>query len=105
MSAEPEFEVFSPQPARPRARRKSLAPRLDTLDGKTVAEVWDYQYRGDEIFGWLEEELRQRFPAVRFVHWSEFGSTHSRNEREVVAGLAARFRELRVDAAISGIGA
>ncbi|MBI4189407.1 MAG: hypothetical protein HY525_02580 [Betaproteobacteria bacterium] len=92
----------------PRGRRQvqltRLAKRLETLEGKTVAQLWDFVYRGDEVFGWLEEGLKARFPDVRFVSWREFGSTHARDEREVLASLPQRFKDLGVDAAISGMG-
>jgi hypothetical protein len=38
------------------------------------------------------------------VSYKEFGSSHGGDEREVVASLAKRFKELKVDAVISGMG-
>ena len=98
------FEVVWPRSAR-QARLKALAPRLGTLEGKTVAQLWDYLYLGDKVLALLEEGLKTRFPSVRFVSWREFGSTHGTAESEVLASLPGRFRELGVDAAISAIGA
>ncbi len=83
---------------------KPLAPRLETLNGKTIAQLWDFMFRGDEVFALLEEALRARFPDVRFVSWRVLGNTHAANEREVLAALPGRFKELGVDAAISGMG-
>ena len=83
---------------------KALAPRLDTLEGKTVAQVWDHVFRGDEVFEFLEQGLKERYPGVRFVSWREFGNTHGSEEREVVASLPAKFRSMGVDAVISGMG-
>ena len=37
------------------------------------------------------------------MSYSEFGNTHGGEEREVVAALPRRFKELRVDAVISGM--
>ena len=96
------YETFWPRTPR-QIGVKPLAPRLESLEGKTVAELWDYVFRGDEIFAHLEEELKARFSGVRFVSWREFGSTHGGKEREVLASLPARFQELGVDAAISGM--
>jgi len=97
------YEALWPRSPR-QARVKPLAPRLDTLAGKTVAQLWDYVFRGDEVFALLEEGLAARFPGVRFVSWREFGSTHGSDERAVVAALPQRFKELGVDAVISGMG-
>ena len=83
---------------------KPLAKRLDTLAGRTVAELWDHVFRGDEAFEFLEGGLKARFPGVRFVSWREFGNTHGSEEREVVAALPGRLRQLGVDAVISAMG-
>jgi hypothetical protein len=91
----------------PRGRRtvtaRPVAPRLDTLAGKTIGQLWDDLFRGDEIFPMLESALAQRFPGVKFVDYRTFGSTHGAEEREVLANLPARMRELGVDAIISGM--
>ena len=97
------YEVLWPRSPR-QMKVRPLAERPATLDGKTVAQVWDYLFRGDQVFEILEEGLKQRFPSVRFVSWREFGSTAGKKEREVVAALPQRFKELGVDAVISGMG-
>lgn len=96
------FEAYWPRAPR-QQRRRELAPRIDTFEGKTVAQVWDYLYRGDEVFALIEEGLKARFPGVKFVSWREFGSTHSGEEREVLAVLPQKLKELGVDAVISGM--
>jgi hypothetical protein len=96
------FECFWPRAER-RQTRKALAARLDTLAGKTVAFVWDYVFRGDEVFAILQEALSARFAGIRFIPWSEFGNTHGRDERKIVAGLPDRMKALRVDAVVSGM--
>src|SRR5260370_27967770 len=80
-----------------------VAPRLSTLEGKTIGQLWDDLFRGDEIFPILEEELARRFPSVRFVRYDTFGSTHGRDEQRVLAELPARLKELKADAVISGM--
>jgi len=90
----------------PRGERKQtlrpLARRLDTLNGKTVAQLWDYLFAG----GWgvatwkrncannIRREIRQL---------ARIRSTHGVNEKELLAALPQRFRELGVDAAISSM--
>ena len=57
----------------PRAARQMefapVAPRLDTLEGKTVAQLWDYLFRGNEVFDHLEAGLKERYPSIKFVTW------------------------------------
>ena len=96
------YEVVWPSGERRQALRQ-LARRLDTLKGKTIAQLWDYLFKGDEVFSALEEKLREQFPGVKFVSWREFGSTHAVNEKELLASLPQRFKELGVDAAISSM--
>ena len=54
----------------PRGEDTGIAPlagRLDSLEGKTVGFLWDYLFRGDEIFPLLEEGLKERYPKIKFV--------------------------------------
>ena len=97
------YEVMWPRSPR-QMKIRALAKRPDTLEGKTIAQLWDFMFRGDKIFEFIEEGLKKRFSGVRFVSWREFGSTSGKNERQVVAALPKRFKELGVDAVISGLG-
>jgi hypothetical protein len=109
MDARPEpsedghYEVYWPRSPR-QVRGKRLARRLDTLNGKTIAQFWDFIFSGDKVFEALEEGIRRRFPDVKFVSWREFGNTHGADERRILADIPRRFEELGVDAAISGMG-
>lgn len=102
MSNDGYYEVFWPRTPR-QMRTKELAPRLASLEGKTVAQLWDYLFLGDQVFELLEEGLKAQFPGVRFVSWREFGSTHGGEEKAALAALPQRFKELGVDAVISGM--
>ena len=97
------YEVLWPRGAKT-IEIAPLAARLETLDGKRVCQLWDYLFRGDEIFALLEDELRNRFPGITFVGYDEFGSTHGEDEGEILASLPRRLKELEVDAVISGMG-
>lgn len=98
-----EYQALWPRSPR-QAKVKPLAKRLDTLEGKTIAWLWDYLFRGDEVFSQLEESLKERYPGVKFVHWSEFGNTHGSEEREIVAALPKTLQANEVDAVVSGMG-
>lgn len=83
---------------------RPLAERLESLNGKTVCELWDYLFRGDEIFPWIRDGLRARFPDVDFVRYDEIGSTHGEEAAGVIAGLPRKLREVGADAVISAMG-
>jgi len=96
------YRVVWPRGART-VQPADVAPRLSTLEGKTIGQLWDDLFRGDEIFPILEEELGRRFPGVRFVRYDTFGSTHGRDEHRVLAELPEKLRRHEVDAVISGM--
>ncbi len=96
------YEVLWPRAPR-QMQRRALAPRLSSLEGKTVAQLWDYLFKGDEVFELLEAGLKARYPGIRFVSWREFGSTHGDEEKDALAALPKRFSEMGVDAVVSGM--
>ncbi len=96
------YEAYWPRSPR-QERVRELAPRLESLESKTVAQLWDQLFKGDVVFDLLEEGLKARFPGIRFVSWREFGSTHGGEEKEALAALPRRLKALGVDAVISGM--
>lgn len=98
-----QYQALWPRGPR-QAKVKPLAKRLDTLEGKTIAWVWDYVFRGDEVFAQLEESLKAKYPGVKFLSYEKFGNTHSDKEREVVAALPGKLKALGADAVVSGMG-
>lgn len=97
------FDVLWPRSAKT-AEIRDLAERPASLDGKKVAFLWDYLFRGDEIFPLVEEGLASRYRDISFVSWKEFGTTHGAGEGELIAGLGKMLADLGVDAVVSGMG-
>ena len=102
MSNDGYYEVYWPRTPR-QTGIKPLAKRLDTLNGKTIAQVWDFLFRGDEVFALLEAAIKKEFPAVKFISWREFGSSHGGDEKEALAEFAKKFKAMGVDAVMSGM--
>jgi hypothetical protein len=101
--SEPRYNVVWPSAPKHEADT-ALPERLDTLDGKVIAELWDYLYEGDRAYPLLREELTRRFPAARFVEYPTFGNIHGPDELEVVERLPDLLREYGADAVICGVG-
>src|SRR5438093_12185772 len=80
-------------------------PRLDRLDSIRVGFIWDYMFRGDELFDVLRGELKHRHPSLDVVDYPEFGNIHGPNERKVLAQLPERLLASKVDAVVVGVGA
>jgi hypothetical protein len=100
---EPKYDVVWPKSPRG-VQSRPLAPRLDDLNGKRVAFLWDFLFRGDEIFPALEAELVARFPDIKIVGYDEFGNTHGSDEKEMVAGLPSGLAQRHIDAVVSAMG-
>lgn len=98
-----DYAVVSPLGTEP-PRTRALAPRLDTLEGKTIGQLWNWMFYGDVLYPMIEEIMRERYPGVKFVPYTVFGTTHSATERADIAALPAKLAAHRVDAVISGLG-
>lgn len=85
----------------------TVAPRsrLADLNGKTIGLLWNRVFRGEDIFPAVREALKERFPDIRFVDYTQFGSTHGANQNEVLDELPELFEKYGCDAVVSGIGA
>jgi hypothetical protein len=103
-TVEPVYDVVWPL-APSAAPAGSLAARSDDLRGKTVGELWDYLFKGEEIFPLIRRALGARYPGIRFVEFEAFGSTHGRDEKELAATLPGLLRQHGCDAVISAVGA
>ena len=67
--------------------------------------LWDFMFRGNDMFPLLEAGLTRRYPGSTFVSYEYFGNVHGADEREVLAALPERLREAQVDTVIVGVGA
>ena len=103
MGAMTTYDVVWPGSAQGIQRRRQ-ADRLETLDGRRVAFLWDYLFRGDELFPLLEEELRRRHPGIDILPYDVVGNTHGGDEAEVMQALPRTLRDRGVDAVVSGMG-
>jgi hypothetical protein len=101
---EPIYEALWPS-GRLTVPPAGLAERLPDLRGRTIGLVWDYVFKGDEMFELIKPELEKRYPGIRFVDYSEFGNVHGPEEQEVVERLPGRLAARAVDAVIVGVGA
>lgn len=92
-------------PRSPRGvQRKRRAERLESLEGKRVAFLWDYLFRGDELFPVLASELVDRYPEIEIIDYAEFGNLHGADEKERIGRLGDDLRDRGVDAVVSGMG-
>lgn len=102
-----ELGVISPL-GLPATQHTAIAPRLDSLAGKTIGEVYNHHFKGDLMFGLYRQLLQQRYPGVRIVPYTElpasFVGGDSTYHRRVAQEVAARAKEKGCDALITGNG-
>lgn len=82
---------------------------LDTLNGRTICEVWNGSFEGQVSFPVIREMLRKRFPGVNVIPYSEFPlfpvtSLSPESKAEKLEALRVALSEKRCDAVITGNG-
>lgn len=98
---EPSFDVVHPVSRRPVVARTSSAG-LPVLAGKKIALVWDYVFRGDDVFRLVKERFRAERPGMEFVDYDVFGDIHGHDE--LLDRLPSRLEEMGVDGTIVATG-
>jgi hypothetical protein len=102
------YEVVSPL-GEPVMTRITMAPRLNALEGKTICEIWNGGFRGDESFPMIERMLRERCPTIKMIPYSAFplvtiASLHPEKKQATLEALRAKIKEKGCDAVITGNG-
>jgi hypothetical protein len=89
--------------------RKTIAPRIADLSGKTVGEIWNGVFRGDETFPVVRELLKQRYPGINVIPYTEFpffpGDDRPTAQQEMARSIAKMAQDKGCDAIITGNGA
>ena len=90
-------------------KQAGAAPRLDRLDGKTIGEFWNGVFKGDQTFPVIRKLLKQKFPGLTIIPFTEFphapGSDHPSKQRELARRMAELAKEKHCNSVISGNGA
>jgi hypothetical protein len=75
------------------------------LNGRTVAHIWDFAFKGDRMFTFVSDELRRRFPQVRLIEHDLFGDHYRAADPEAAdKALTEKLRDAGVDCVISSMG-
>lgn len=100
---EPHYDVVWPKSPRGAQRRRAAA-RLDSLDGARIGFVWDYLFRGDEIFPVLADALTKRYAGVEVFGYDTFGNIHGADEHALIEAMPGTLDEHGIDAVVVGNG-
>jgi hypothetical protein len=84
-----KLEVFTPAGSEAVSNRYPYGRRLEDLNGKTIGEISNLLWESDRIFPLIRDLLKQRFPDIKFVSYTEFPSGSDKIiDNEDLAGLA-----------------
>jgi hypothetical protein len=103
-TSEPVYNVVWPL-GRSAYKTRAPEPRIADLNGKTIGELWDYLFRGEDIFPLVRAHLKALFPGIKFVTYDVFGNVHGPQQRAIVADVPKLLKQHGCDAVISAIGA
>lgn len=100
-AASVSLKVLNPQGSIPVVNK--FAPRLSTLDGKTVAlwlmlpSTYEFQPAGMAMYDDLAAALTKQFPNIKLVKYDKFDNAPELKSTESI-------KSAKVDAAILGVG-
>ena len=100
------FKVVSPV-AEQASQYKDVNPSIPDLNGKTVAFLWNWAFRGDDTFPIIEEEMKAMYPDIRIIPYQRYGNFHNPDQvqaAEVMKAIPGMLKEDGVDAVIVGNG-
>lgn len=98
-TGEQKITVLSPVGMPPDIQLKSMAPRLDTLDGKTVYLVNDGYLGTDILLKEMEDWFKATMPRVNIVYRAKGGGGFTAEDPK----LWAEIKE-KADAVVMGMG-
>ena len=97
--------VISPEGLQLRAAG-AVSRHLDTLEGKTIGEVYNNHFKGELMFQTYRRLFKERFPGVKIVPYDQFPIVYvggdPASQKKTAKEIAVLARERGVDALISG---
>ena len=85
-----------------------VSRHLETLEGKTIGEVYINHFKGELMFETYRRLLKERFPGVRIIPFDRFPTVYvggdPASQKKTAKDIAALAKEWEVDAIITGNG-
>lgn len=81
---------------------------LDTLNGKTIGEVYNNHFKGEQMFRAYRRLLKERYPGVKIIPYDQFPIVYVGgdpiSQKQTAKDIARLAKEWEVDAIITGNG-
>ena len=101
------MKVISPE-GRPLAAAGATSRHLDTLEGKTIGEVYNNHFQGELMFQTYRRLFQAKYPGIRIIPFDQFPIVYvggdAASQKKVAREIAALARERGCDAIITGNG-
>ena len=102
-----KMSVISPEGLQLR-RTNGVSRHLDTLQGKTIGEVYNNHFKGEQMFRAYRRLFKEKFPGVKIIPYTEFPIVYvggdPLSQKQTAKDIAALAKEWGCDAIISGNG-
>ena len=102
-----KLAVMSPE-GLPLGGARALSAPLDTLEGKTIGEVYNNHFKGELMFQTYRRLFKERYPGVKIIPYTEFPIVYvggdPASQRKIAQQVAALAKEKGCDALITGNG-
>jgi hypothetical protein len=101
------FKVVSPL-GDTTVEERAMAPRLDTLEGKTICLIWNGAFKSNVTLSEVAGLLTKKYPTARVISYTDMPKSSKApapgaTDPDQLALLAA-FKKYKCDAVISGNG-
>jgi hypothetical protein len=102
-----KMAVVSPEGLQLRASG-GVSRHLDTLEGKTIGEVYNNHFKGELMFQTYRRLFKERFPGIKVIPFDQFPIVYvggdPASQKKTAKDIARLAKEWGVDALISGNG-
>jgi hypothetical protein len=102
-----KLRVISPEGFQT-AEKRNVSRHIDSLEGKTIGEVYNNHFKGEQMFRTYRRLLKERFPGVKVIPYDQFPIVYvgadPASQRKTAAEIAALAKERGCDALIAGNG-
>ena len=99
--------VISPE-GLPLGVTRNLSQHIDTLEGKTIGEVYNNHFKGELMFQTYRRLFKEKYKGVKIIPFTEFPIVYVGGDAESQKKIAKEIADLAklkgVDAIITGNG-
>ena len=104
---EEKLRVISPE-GLPSGATRNISTHLDTLEGKTIGEVYNNHFKGELMFQTYRRLLKEKYPGVKVIPYDQFPIVYvggdPASQKRIAKDIAAMAKEKGCDALITGNG-